>query len=59
MGSMKSLQGSLFLKELLKGMSVTGQVFLRSKDYRQYPEEKRRKTSVSADCMPCVVIRKR
>ena len=40
MGSMKEIFGSLFLKELLKGMSVTGKYFFARKITVQYPEEK-------------------
>ncbi|MBU3695414.1 NADH-quinone oxidoreductase subunit NuoI [Dechloromonas sp.] len=40
MGSMKEVFSSLFLKELLKGMSVTGKYFFARKITVQYPEEK-------------------
>ncbi len=40
MGSMKEIFGSLFLKELLKGMAVTGKYFFARKITGQYPEEK-------------------
>ena len=40
MGSMKEVFNSLFLKELLKGMSVTGKDFFARKITVQYPEEK-------------------
>ena len=40
MGSMKEVFNSLFLKELLKGMSVTGKYFFARKITVQYPEEK-------------------
>ncbi len=40
MGSMKEVFNSLFLKELLKGMSVTGRYFFARKITVQYPEEK-------------------
>ncbi|WP_412479351.1 NADH-quinone oxidoreductase subunit NuoI [Azonexus sp. IMCC34839] len=40
MGSMKEIFNSLFLKELLKGMSVTGKYFFARKITVQYPEEK-------------------
>lgn len=40
MGSMKEIFGSLFLKELLKGMAVTGKYFFARKITVQYPEEK-------------------
>ncbi|WP_415033960.1 NADH-quinone oxidoreductase subunit NuoI [Azonexus sp.] len=40
MGSMKEIFGSLFLKELLKGMAVTGRYFFARKITVQYPEEK-------------------
>ncbi len=40
MGSMKEIFNSLFLKELLKGMSVTGRYFFARKITVQYPEEK-------------------
>ena len=40
MGSMKDVFNSLFLKELLKGMSVTGRYFFAKKITVQYPEEK-------------------
>jgi NADH-quinone oxidoreductase subunit I len=40
MGSMKDVFNSLFLKELLKGMSVTGKYFFARKITVQYPEEK-------------------
>ena len=39
MGSMKEIFNSLFLKELLKGMSVTGKYFFARKITVQYPEE--------------------
>ncbi|MCL2635120.1 MAG: NADH-quinone oxidoreductase subunit NuoI [Betaproteobacteria bacterium] len=40
MGSMKEIFSSLLLKELLKGMSVTGRYFFARKITVQYPEEK-------------------
>ena len=40
MGSMKEILKSLLLKELLKGMSVTGKYFFARKITVQYPEEK-------------------
>ena len=40
MGSMKEIFNSLLLKELLKGMSVTGKYFFARKITAQYPEEK-------------------
>ena len=40
MGSMKEIFNSLLLKELLKGMSVTGRYFFARKITLQYPEEK-------------------
>lgn len=40
MGLMKEIFGSLFLKELLKGMAVTGKYFFARKITVQYPEEK-------------------
>lgn len=40
MGSMKEVFNSLFLKELLKGLSVTGKYFFARKITVQYPEEK-------------------
>jgi len=40
MGSMKEMFGSLLLKELLKGMSVTGRYMFARKITVQYPEEK-------------------
>jgi len=40
MGSMMEVFNSLFLKELLKGMSVTGKYFFARKITVQYPEEK-------------------
>ena len=40
MGSMKEIFGSHFLKELLKGMAVTGKYFFARKITVQYPEEK-------------------
>lgn len=40
MGSMKEIFNSLFLTELLKGMSVTGKYFFARKITVQYPEEK-------------------
>ena len=40
MGSMKEVFNSLLLKELLKGMSVTGKYFFARKITVQYPEEK-------------------
>jgi len=39
-GSMKEVFNSLLLKELLKGMSVTGKYFFARKITVQYPEEK-------------------
>ena len=43
MGSMKEIFNSLLLKELLKGMSVTGKYFFARKITVQYPEEKHRR----------------
>lgn len=40
MGSVKEIFGSLFLKELLKGLSVTGRHVFSRKITVQYPEEK-------------------
>ncbi len=40
MGAMKDIFKSLFLKELLQGMSVTGRYFFGRKITVQYPEEK-------------------
>ncbi|MDD3353844.1 NADH-quinone oxidoreductase subunit NuoI [Zoogloea sp.] len=40
MGSMKQFVGSLFLKELLKGMALTGRHFFARKITVQFPEEK-------------------
>ena len=40
MGAMKEIFNSLLLKELLKGMSVTGRYFFARKITVQYPEEK-------------------
>ena len=40
MGSLKEIFNSLLLKELLKGMSVTGKYFFARKITVQYPEEK-------------------
>ena len=40
MGSMKEIFNGLLLKELLKGMSVTGKYFFARKITVQYPEEK-------------------
>ncbi|MGB0126697.1 MAG: NADH-quinone oxidoreductase subunit NuoI [Rhodocyclaceae bacterium] len=40
MGSMRDLFGSLLLKELFKGMGVTGRYFFSRKITIQYPEEK-------------------
>lgn len=40
MGSMKDYVGSLFLKELLKGMALTGRHFFARKITVQFPEEK-------------------
>ena len=40
MGSMKEYVGSLFLKELLKGMALTGRHFFARKITVQFPEEK-------------------
>ena len=40
MGAMKEIFNSLLLKELLKGMSVTGKYFFARKITVQYPEEK-------------------
>ena len=39
MGSMKEIFNSLLLKELLKGMAVTGKYFFARKITVQYPEE--------------------
>ena len=39
MGSMKDMFGSLLLKELFKGMGVTGRYFFARKITIQYPEE--------------------
>jgi NADH-quinone oxidoreductase subunit I len=40
MGAMKDYIGSLFLKELLQGMAVTGRYLFARKITIQYPEEK-------------------
>ena len=40
MGSMKEIFNSLFLKELLKGMAVTGRYMFARKITVQYPDEK-------------------
>ncbi len=40
MGAMKEIINSLFLKELFKGMAVTGKYFFARKITVQYPEEK-------------------
>ena len=40
MGSMKEIINSLFLKELFKGLSVTGRYMFARKITVQYPEEK-------------------
>jgi len=40
MGSMKEYVGSLFLKELLKGLALTGRHFFARKITVQFPEEK-------------------
>jgi len=40
MGSMKEYVGSLFLKELLKGMALTGRHLFARKITVQFPEEK-------------------
>ena len=40
MGSMKEIFSSFFLKELLKGLSVTGRHMFSRKITVQYPEEK-------------------
>ena len=40
MGSMKEIFNSLFLKELFKGLSVTGRYMFARKITVQYPEEK-------------------
>jgi len=40
MGSMKEYVGSLFFKELLKGMALTGRHFFARKITVQFPEEK-------------------
>ncbi|MFO1404892.1 MAG: NADH-quinone oxidoreductase subunit NuoI [Azonexus sp.] len=40
MGSMKEIFNSLLLKELLKGMSVTGKYFFQRKITIQFPEER-------------------
>lgn len=52
----KQVVNSLFLKELRKGLSVTGWYFFQPKITVQYPEEKHRKAAASAVCMPCVAI---
>jgi len=40
MGALKDFIGSLFLKDLLQGMAVTGRYFFARKITVQYPEEK-------------------
>lgn len=40
MGSMKDYVGSLFLKELVKGLALTGRHFFARKITVQFPEEK-------------------
>ncbi|NTV10448.1 MAG: NADH-quinone oxidoreductase subunit NuoI [Zoogloea sp.] len=40
MGAMKEFVGSLFLKELLKGLALTGRHFFARKITVQFPEEK-------------------
>jgi len=40
MGAMRDFIGSLFLKDLLQGMAVTGRYFFARKITVQYPEEK-------------------
>ena len=40
MGAIKEFIGSLFLKDLLQGMAVTGRYFFARKITVQYPEEK-------------------
>ena len=40
MGSMKEVFNSLLLKELLKGLSLTGRYMFARKITVQYPEEK-------------------
>jgi hypothetical protein len=56
MGSMKEIFNSLFLKELLKGMSVTGKYFFARKITVQYPEEKTPQSFRFRGCTPCVAI---
>jgi NADH-quinone oxidoreductase subunit I len=47
MGSMKDYVGSLFLKELLKGMALTGRHFFARKITVQFPEEDAPESAVS------------
>ena len=57
MGSMKEIFNSLLLKELLKGMSVTGKYFFARKITVQYPEEKTPQSSPFPWlCTHCVAI---
>lgn len=53
----KDFVGSLFLKELFKGLAVTGRYMFARKITVQFPEEKRRRATGFVACMHCVVIR--
>jgi hypothetical protein len=57
MGSMKDYVGSLFLKELLKGMALTGRHLFARKITIQFPEEKTPQSPRFGVCMRSVVIR--
>jgi NADH-quinone oxidoreductase subunit I len=57
MGSMKEIFNSLLLlKELLKGMSVTGRISLPARSPSSIRKKRRRRASVSAACMRCAAI---
>jgi NADH-quinone oxidoreductase subunit I len=72
MGSMKEIFNSLLLKELFKGMSVTGRYMFARKITVQYPEEKtpqsfrfrglhalRRYPNGEERCIACKLVRGR
>jgi NADH-quinone oxidoreductase subunit I len=52
---MKEYVGSLFLKELLKGMALTGRHLFARKITVQFPEEKHRKARGFEVCTLSVV----
>jgi NADH-quinone oxidoreductase subunit I len=56
MGSMKEIFNSLLLKELLKGMSVTGKYFLPARSLFSIPRKRRRRVIVFVVCMLCAAI---